>query len=66
MEGSGDKKPRHMGGVEVRAWRSKKCAAPAFYEEGRGLAYSRMVRMSPNNWLRRWVKRAAAAPLITR
>ena len=61
------KKPRQLGGVEVRAWRSENSAlSPAFGEEGRDEAYSRIVRMSPSNWLRRWVKRAAAAPLITR
>src|SRR5690606_9825333 len=59
------KKPRRAAGLERRAWRAR-------FEEGvrragaRRQGYSSRVRISASSSDRRLVKRAAAAPLITR
>ena len=59
------KKAPPIGGVEVRAWQLEKGTCPP--KRGRLAAcYSSMVRISASTSPRRLVKRAAAAPLITR
>ena len=59
------KKSPLEGGVEVRAWQLANVYGKARRVAGL-LAYSRIVRISASNSLKRLVKRAAAAPLITR
>ncbi len=59
------KKPRQLAGLRYERGSSKKVPAPL--KEGRLAAcYSSMVRISASTSPRRLVKRAAAAPLITR
>ena len=63
---AGKKSPAKLAGLRYERG-ARKSLQPGLPGEGEAAAvYSRMVRMSFSNWLRRWVKRAAAAPLITR
>ena len=63
---TGKKSPAKLAGLRYERG-ARKSLQPGLPGEGEAAAvYSRMVRMSFSNWLRRWVKRAAAAPLITR
>ena len=60
------KKPRQLAGLRYeRVALENVCTSGPPSPEG-SLDYSRMVRMSASRLPRRWVKRAAAAPLITR
>lgn len=58
------KKPRHLAGLRYERGSSKRVLPLA--RRGSVPPYSSMVRISPSTSPRRLVKRAAAAPLITR
>lgn len=59
------KSPAKRAGLRYeRGARKQRSGGPS--GEGGPSGYSKMVRMSPSRSLRRLVKRAAAAPLITR
>jgi len=60
----GQKKPRQSTGLRYERGSSKRELPLA--RRGSVLPYSSMVRISPSTSPRRLVKRAAAAPLITR
>ncbi|QHG21908.1 hypothetical protein GDV60_03210 [Pseudomonas sp. DTU12.1] len=63
---TGKKSPAKLAGLRYERGARKSCSQPPPMKGEAAAGYSRMVRISFSNWLRRWVKRAAAAPLITR
>jgi len=60
------KKPRQVAGLRYERGARKSIQPGLLSEEEAVTVYSKIVRISFSTWPRRWVKRAAAAPLITR